>query len=254
MLRMLSRTRRSRSKKLHINFEMRRAERVTPLEMPELVETFGLDNEAGLREQVRISLERKRDTEQRAAEREQVHKWLLEHVAFEAPPRLTESQISQVIESQRMELASQGLDNDEIETRLAEARTKSLASTQDHLRLFFILGKISQHFDLKISQEEINGKISELALSRGMRPEEVRNELDKANRIRDIALQIQQHKAVDRIVDNAKVTSMPVDEWNARFHGDDGDTAAKGSKKKKTTSKKKSTSKKTTKKSSKKDA
>ena len=251
-----------RGAKVKIHFDIRSAERVTALEVQELVEAFGLDNEAGLKEQLRISLERKRDADQRTAEREQVHEWLLENIKFEVPPRLSESQVTRVIESQRMELASQGLDNDEIETRLAQMRTKGEASTQDQLRLFFIFGRLSNHFELKVSEEEINGKISELALSRGMRPDQVRAELAKANRIRDIAMQIQQHKAADRIVDTAKVTSMPAEEWNSRFEKKDGTTSEKkdSSSKKSTTKKssakksstKKSSAKKTTKKSAKK--
>ena len=89
-------------------------------------------------------------------------------------------------------------------------------------------------------------------MSRNMRPDQVRAELAKANRIRDIALQIQQHKAADRIVDTAKVTSMPAKEWNARFDKKKGDGAKK--KKKASTTKKasgkKASSKKTTKKTS----
>ena len=243
-----------RGKTLHIHYDIRSAERVTPLETKELVEAFGMDNEAGLNEQVRISLERKRDGEQRAAEREQVHAWLLENVPFEAPPRLTESQVAHVIESHRMELASQGMDNDEIETRLAQMRTAGLEKTRDHLRLFFILGRLSSHFELKVSEEEINGKIAELAHSRGARPDEVRAELAKNNRIRDIALQIQQHKAVDRIVDNAKVTTMTAEEWNSRFDGDAATAPAKKTSKKSTKKTTKKSSKKTAKKTTKKDS
>ena len=126
-----------RGAKVRIHFDIRNGERVSPLEIQELVESFGIDNEAGLREQMRISLERKRDGEQRLAEREQVHEWLLENVPFEAPPRLTESQVTRVIESQRMELATQGLENDEIESRLAEMRSMSEAATQKQLRTLF---------------------------------------------------------------------------------------------------------------------
>ena len=234
-----------RGAKVRIHFDIRSAERVTALEMQELVESFGLDNEAGLREQVRMSLEGRRDSEQRSAEREQVHEWLLEKIDFEAPPRLSETQITRVIEGQRMELATQGLENDEIESRLAEMRSKSEASSKDQLRLFFILGRLSSHFEIQVTEEEINGRIAELAMSRGMRPDQARAELAKANRIREIAIQIQQHKAVDRIVDTAKVTSMPAEEWNERLK-EKGATATKKKTKKTTT--KKASGKKTSKK------
>ena len=45
-------------------------------------------------------------------------------------------------------------------------------------------------------------------------PEEVRAELARSGRLRDIGMSIQHAKAADRIVDTAKVTEMPADEWN----------------------------------------
>ncbi len=207
-----------------VKYEIRQAERVTPLTLDELIEILALDNEEGLQAQFRSMLEGRRDTEQRAAEREQVHEWLLENISFEAPPKMSESQITRAIEGQRMELATRGLENDEIETHLAEMRTKGESEIRDRLRLFFILGRLGQHFDVQVTESEVNHKINELAQSRGERPEQVRAELAKSNRIRDIAIQIQQHKAVDRIVDTAKVTVMSADDWNTRV---DENAAAK---------------------------
>ena len=204
-----------RGAKIAIKYDIRDAERVTPLEITDLLSKLALDNETGLREQILSSLERRRDSEQRAAEREQVYEWLLENIEFEAPPRMTENQVGRLIESQRMELASRGHDDDEIETQLATTRMASESSTQNRIRLFFILGSIARHFEINVTEEEINGRIAELALSRGVRPEQARAELAKAYRIQEIALQIREHKAADRIVDTAKVTEMPADDWNA---------------------------------------
>ena len=171
---------------------------------------------------------------------------------------MTESQVGRLIESQRMELASRGHDDDEIETQLAKTRMASESSTQNRIRLFFILGSIAKHFEISVNEEEINGRIAELAMSRGVRPEQARAELAKANRIQEIALQIREHKAADRIVDTAKVTEMPADDWNklvdkraaekaGKATGGEEGNEEKSSEKK---TKKKSTKKKTTKKKS----
>ena len=234
-----------RNAKVHMKFTVMAAERVTPLEITELVEAFGIDNEAGLREQVRDSLERRRDAEQRSAEREQVYEWLLEQIKFDTPPKMQAAQIGRMIEARRMELGSQGMEPDEIETRLAEIRANSEDSTKDRMRLFFILAKLAKHFEITVNDNEINGKIAEIAMSKGMRPEQVRAELTKNNQIRDVAMQIQEHKAADRIVDTANVTSMPADKWNELV---DEKTAAKAGKSVKKTTKKKTTKKKTAKK------
>jgi trigger factor len=243
-----------RNAKVHMKYTIMAAERITPLEIAELVDAFSIDNEAGLREQVRDSLERRRDAEQRSAEREQVYEWLLEKISFETPPKMQAAQISRMIEARRMEFSSQGMEQDEIETRLAELRANSEESTKDRMRLFFILAKLAKHFEITVNDGELNGKIAEIAMSKGMRPEQLRAELTKNNQIRDVAMQIQEHKAADRIVDTANVTSMPAEKWNDLVDEKAAAKAGKSVKKtSKKTTKKKTTKKKTAKKSESKD-
>jgi hypothetical protein len=78
----------------------------------------------------------------------------------------------------------------------------------------FIMAQVSRHFEIKVEEGEINARIAEIANAQRLRPEQVRSELARTGRIREIAMNIQQSKAADRIVDTAKVTEMPADEWN----------------------------------------
>ena len=203
-----------RGKKISVRFEVTDAERVAPLETAELVERFGLDDETGLKEQIRMALENRRDAEQRSAEREQVYEWLLENISFEVPPKVSEAQAANLVEQQRMELLGRGLDEDQVELRLAEQRSESERFSKDRLRLMFIMAKVAKHFEVQVGEAEINGRIAEIAAAQRVRPEEVRSELTKTGRIREVAMSIQQSKAADRIVDTAKVTEMPADDWN----------------------------------------
>ena len=203
-----------RGKKLKIFFQVTDAERVAPLEVKEMVEQFGLDDESGLQGQIRLSLEARRDSEQRNAEREQVYEWLLENIEFELPPKISEAQASGMIQQQRMEMAHRGLDEDTIELQLAKIRGESEKASRNRLRLMFIMAKLSKHFGIEVSETEVNARISEMAASRGARPEAVRAELAKSGQIREVSMSIQHSKSADRIVDTAKVTEMPADDWN----------------------------------------
>lgn len=203
-----------RGKTVSIRFEIAAAERINPLEVAELVQRFGLDDETGLREQIRLALENRRDTEQRSAEREQVFEWLLESVPFEVPPKLNAAQAANLIEQKRLELIHQGLDEDQVEMRLAEMRSESERYSSDRLRLMFIMARIAKNFDVKVEESEINGRIAEIAAQQQVRPEQVRTELAKSGRIRELAMNLSHAKAADRIVDTAKVTEMPAEDWN----------------------------------------
>jgi trigger factor len=203
-----------RGKTLKISFQVTDAERVTPLEISQIVEQFGLDDEAGLRAQIRLSLESRRDAEQRNAEREQVYEWLLENIDFELPPKISEAQAAGMIEQQRLEMTHRGLDEDTIELQLAKMRGESETASRKRLRLMFIMSKLSKHFEINITEDEVNARISEIAASRGARPDAVRAELAKTGQIREISMSIQHSKSADRIVDTAKVTEMPAEDWN----------------------------------------
>ena len=203
-----------RGKKVSIRFDIKDAERVTPLEVAELIERFGLDDETGLKEQLRLALENRRDGEQRSAEREQVYEWLLDNISFDVPPKVSEAQAANLVEQQRMDLLGRGLDENEVEMKLAEMRAESERYSKDRLRLMFIMARVAKHFDVNVGEAEVNGRIAEIAAAQRARPEEVRNELAKSGRIREVAMSIQQAKAADRVVDTAKVTEMPADEWN----------------------------------------
>jgi len=59
-----------RGAKIRFELKFDDADRITPLDAPTLADRMGLETEENLRTQVRMVLERKRDAEQRAAERE----------------------------------------------------------------------------------------------------------------------------------------------------------------------------------------
>ena len=102
------------------------------------------------------------------------------------------------------------------------------------------MARVAQNFEIQVTEEEINGRIAGIARQRGERPDQVRTELAKTGAINEVAAQILEHKAADRIVDMAKVTEVPADEWNTEAQAK---AAAKTGKK---------TAKKTAKKSAKK--
>jgi trigger factor len=203
-----------RDKKVTINLTIDDAERVTPLEMATLTATLGLEDETMLRERIRLETETRRDQEQRAAEREQVFEYLLDNTTLDLPKRISEAQVARSIERQRMELLYRGEDPETVEKQLAEMREQTQDQAINRLKLLFIMDKIARQFEIDVNDQEINGRIALIARQRGERPEAVRAELQKSGGLQEVARQIVEHKAADRIVDQASVTDIPADEWN----------------------------------------
>jgi trigger factor len=232
-----------RGEKLSIQVTIREAHRVIPATTEQLIEKFGMPSEEILREQVKLALEQRRDQEQRSAMRQQVYDHLIEVIDFDLPEKLSAAQTARMIERQRYEMLQRGVQPEEIEERLAEMRAETEEQSRSRLKLSFVLNRLADHFEVDVSEQEINGRIASIAMQRGVRPEQLRNELAQSGAINQIAMQVREHKAADRVIDQATVTEIPAEEWNKLVEEQSG--SSRGSKKKTTKKKTKKTSKKT---------
>jgi len=228
-----------RGKKLTVEITLREAYRVNPATIDAVVEHYGLASEGILREQIKLALEQRRDEEQRNAMRQQVYDYLAHAVDFGLPEALSARQAGRMLERQRLEMLYQGgMSIDEVETRLAELRAETEAQSRDRLKLSFILHRLAEHFDIQVSDQEVNGRIAAIAAQRGVRPDKLRAELVQSGGITQIASQIREHKAVDRVIDQATVTEIPSEEWNelvaqrAGAHSEEAETPKKKTTKK----------------------
>ena len=203
-----------RGKDLTITFQIRRAQRVEPASVEQIVERYGLGTEENLRAQIRFALEQRRDVEQFSAMREQVAEYLLKEVDLELPEKMTASQIARTLERQRIEMLFRGVPAEVVETRLAEMRGDSIARTQARLKLMFILMNLAERFEIEVTEEDTNARIAEIARQRGERPSALRAELVRQGRLGEIAGQIREHRALDRLVSKARVSEVSAAEWN----------------------------------------
>ncbi len=51
-------------------------------------------------------------------------------------------------------------------------------------------------------------------MQRGTRPDQLRNEIEKAGKLGELAHSIREHKTADRILEKAKFIDVPAEEWN----------------------------------------
>lgn len=233
-----------RGESLEITFTVEEINAVIPATMDELVERLGAPSEEELRGAIRRQMEHQVEGEQRGAMRRQIANKLLESVDFDLPERLSATQARRNIERRRMDLMHQGVDPTEIEEHMAELRAASDEDARHDLKLFFLIDRVAAENDVQITEQEVNGFIFQVARSRGMRPEAVRNELIQSGRIQNVAMQIREHKALDSLIEQASVKDVSVEEFNKAMGGGEDKAPAK-----KKTSKKKTTKKTSSKKS-----
>ena len=203
-----------RGAKIRVELVVKDADRIEPLNEQGLAEKLSLDTIDNLKGQVRLALERQRDSEQKSAEREQVYTFLAQAVDFPLPEKMSQAQSTRNVEMARMDLLQRGVDPNDVETKLAEIRGESEANTRKRLKLFFILARLAEEMKIDVTEAELNGRIAGIAMQRGTRPDQLRNEIEKAGKLGELAHSIREHKTADRILEKAKFIDVPAEEWN----------------------------------------
>lgn len=203
-----------RGAKLTMTFQVERVDRIIPAAVDDIVKAFGFEGEAQLREVIRQRLTQRAAVEQQSAMRQQVASHLMAGTEIALPQRLTAQQAYRTLERQRMELMYRGVEQATIEERISELRAASARIAAEELKLFFVLGRAAEELKVRVEEAEVNGRIAQMAMERNARPEALRQELIQKNQIGFVVQQVREHKTLDAILAKAKVTEMPVEEYN----------------------------------------
>ena len=206
-----------RGKDLTIEFEVYRCDRIVPADTEEIVARTGLGGEAQLRDAIKAQLESQAQQKQADLMRRQVAKHLVESIDMEVPGRLAEFQAQRVIERRRLELMYRGIEEQAVERHIAELRAASSEIAQSELKLFFIVHKAAEQLDVNVTEGEINGRIAQMAMQRGERPDALRQRLIETNQVQGVFTQLREHKTLDAIVEKAKIEEVSLDEFRKKL-------------------------------------
>ncbi len=218
-----------------LKLKLNKIERIDPAPLEQVAEQFGVESVEALRQQVRERLEAQSQARQRADMHEQVCDQLLEKVELDLPEGVTARQSARVLRRQAMELAYQGVPSQEIEQRLAELRAGSEDEAKRQLKQFFILDQAAKQLEVDVSEQEMNHRITWMAMREGRRPEKMRQDMQQNGELESLYMQLREQKTLDQILEQAKVTEVdePIGqaESASKSSGGEGKKKAKGSKK-----------------------
>jgi len=230
-----------RGKKLSISIKVQKIERLTPMPVKELVETAGFESADELKEQVRERLETQAEQQQKQAMASQVVDILLDKIDIELPEDLSDRQAERILQRRASEMMMRGTKQDEIEQQLAELRAASKETAQKELKTLFILDAVANELDVSVDDQEVNGRVVQMAMQQGQRPQQMRDQMAQSGQLQQLYVQMREEKAIEKIIEQAQVEEISEDAWRKQ-QGEQ--PKAKSSSSKKTQSKKKSTKKK----------
>jgi trigger factor len=177
----------------------------------DLLTAMGYDDEAECRTEVRRQLDGRVGQESSRAMRLQVRKYLLENTKLDLPEGISSRQTARVATRRIIELQREGVPMSEIEKHADDLRTKAREQAVAEIKLYFILERIAETLEIKVSEEEVNEAIASIARSYNRRFDRIRDDLIKSNGIESLAIDLRDEKCIDAILAKAEVKEAKVE-------------------------------------------
>jgi trigger factor len=169
---------------------------------------YGAENLEKLKEGVRKDLENELTFKQNRSIRNQVVRGLLDRVNFELPESALAAETRNVVYDIVQENAKRGISRQVIEQQKEQIYSAAAQGAKERVKVSFLLQKIAEKEDIKVSQEEIARRIHHLAGMYQIAPEKFAKDLQKRNGLIEIYDQIMNEKVIDFLQQNARIEEV----------------------------------------------
>ena len=170
-----------------------------------------IDSLATLREKIREDLTNRSTAQSENHLRTEVLGKLIDAHPFEVPQSLIEQQADQLLQVVARDLAMRGVDPREQEVEWwKNVREQLKPQAEREVRGFVLLERIADEENISVTDEEVEAEIRSMAEASRQTPEALRAALTKQGGTTSIANRLRNRKALDLIVQHARVTE---EEW-----------------------------------------
>jgi trigger factor len=168
------------------------------------------DSLATLRAKIREDLEARAGSEADHRLRGDLMRKLAAQHPFEVPATLVEHQTSNRLEAVVRDMIGRGIDPRQTELNWEGAREELRGQAEDDVRGSMLLERIAEEENLTVNNDEIEAEIQAIASASRQTKEQIRAALTKEGGDRSIASRLRNRKALELLVENAKVSE---EEW-----------------------------------------
>ncbi len=185
-------------------------ERVLPAADEALAKALGAESLEKLREGVRKDLENELKYKLDRQVRAQVIRGLLGRVQFELPESAVASETRNVVYDIVNENARRGVGRELIEKDKEAIYAAAANSAKERVKIAFLVQKIAEKEDIKVSNEEIARRATTLAAMYQIPPEKFVKDLQKRNGLVEIYDQLAHEKVMEFLQQHAQIEDVPV--------------------------------------------
>ena len=170
----------------------------------------GFDSVETLKTKAREDLEARATMDSDRRLRDELLRKLLDAHPFQVPETLVEHQTNQRMQSLAQQMMSQGYDPRSANLDWERAREEVRGQAEGDVRASMLLEEIAEAENITVSDEEVEAEFEAIATASQQPLEQVRAALTKDGGERSIAHRLRNRKALDLLIENARVTDA---EW-----------------------------------------
>jgi trigger factor len=184
-------------------------EKVLPPLDDALARSYEAESLEKLRAGVRRDLENELNHTQNKHVRNQLIRTLLDRVNFELPASAVAQETRNVVFDIVQENAKRGVSRDTIEQQKEQIYSAATHGAKERVKVAFLMQKIAEKEDIKVSQEEIAKRVQFLANLYQIPADKFIKDLQKRNGVIEVYDQIMNEKVIDMLQQNAKIVDVP---------------------------------------------
>jgi trigger factor len=198
-----------RGKKVDIKITIKDIKWLKPAELnQDTISKCGVATEEELRKAIREKLQSRLEGQAKNDMAEQIYKYLLDSISFELPVGVIADQAVTMLRRQYINLMMQGIDREQIDKNIEQLKSSTEQQAKEQLKAFFIMDKVAEKLDIKTTDEEVNGHIAQLAIQKHVRPERMKEEMQRDGSLVQFTLQVREQKCITKLLELAKITEV----------------------------------------------
>jgi trigger factor len=180
-------------------------EKVLPAVDDAFAKCYGAESLEKLRAGVRHDLENELTYKNSRSIRTQLVRSLLNRINFELPETAVAHETRNVVYDLVQENAKRGVSRDVIEQQKEQIYSAATQGAKERVKVAFLLQKIAEKEDIKVSQEEIAHRVNHLAATYQMPAPKFLKDLQKRNGLIEIYDQVMNEKVLDFLQQHAQI-------------------------------------------------
>ena len=181
-------------------------------ELPELdkefLDQFNCDTPEDLNRQIKESLERQIEFQQRQTAREQVLAKITDAADWDLPESLVEQQTENALRREILEMSQAGFTREQVAARENEIRQNAIESTRQALKEHFVLDRIATSENIECDPSDIDTELMMMSIQSGEPLRRIRARMVKNGMIDNMEAQLRERKAIDFILEHAKFNDV----------------------------------------------